>query len=61
MILEGNQTNPGVLSFFFIHLFFEKEREWEKGAKEEEERESQAYTQPSTEPDAGLDLRTLRL
>jgi len=50
--------------FSFLFFFHEREREREHlrrlGAKGEEERESQAGSMPSTEPNMGLVLMTQR-
>ena len=72
-----NRTSPhlimplilgGIQMFFLFFVFFKQSKrvresthEWGRGVGGEGERESQAGSRPSVEPDAGLDLMTLRL
>ena len=46
-------------SVYFVGIFFLSEREIKGGAEGEGEREFQADSTPSVEPDARLDLTTL--
>jgi len=62
LVLPGKVISFSFLSFFlsFFLFFFFRERERAGGAKGEGEREPQADSPFSGEPDKGLDLTTLR-